>query len=191
MKTFPHYSGKSLALAVATVALTACGGAVTVTGHKNISGSYDVSELYVVAGGDNELRTVIVGNPFDMPQPAFEQAVLANLRGRNIGPPLNLSTDPKQEDPRMRRVLLIFNIEGYPGAADLCRGTIEPTTSNPTDGRVAVAGVYCASNLPLTQARVRSGQISGTDTDQFRTLMSQLAIALFPTISRRDRQSRD
>jgi hypothetical protein len=94
-RLFVHPRG-SLLTAAAMLTLAACSGAVTVTGHKNISGAYRPGELYVVATGDNELRTIIVGNPFDLPKAEFDKAVLATLKGRNIGPTLNLSTSQRR-----------------------------------------------------------------------------------------------
>ena len=82
-------------MAAAAVTLAACAGAVTVSGHKNISGSYRVSELYTVATGNNELRTIIIGGPFNMPKAEFDAAVLKSMEGRNFGQTLNLSTNPK------------------------------------------------------------------------------------------------
>jgi hypothetical protein len=185
-RLFVHPRG-SLLTAAAMLTLAACSGAVTVTGHKNISGAYRPGELYVVATGDNELRTIIVGNPFDLPKAEFDKAVLATLKGRNIGPTLNLSTNPKQEDPRKRHVLLVFNIAGPRDATDLCRATSDPAIADRPDGNLSVTAVYCAGDLPLTQAAARAGQVSGVDSDRFRTLLSQTALALFPATNRRHR----
>ena len=187
----PRFSNPKLYLLISAVALAACAGAVTVTGHKNISGSYNPDELYIIATGDNELRTVVIGSPFDLPQAEFETAVLATMAGRNFGPRLNLSTKPKQEDARKRHVLLVFNLAGRGDADELCRGSAEPAPADRTDGTVSVTGVYCAGNLPLTQATARAGQITGADSEQFRALMSQLAIALFPPTKRRFRSGRE
>lgn len=180
-----------LLTAAAVVTLASCTGAVTVSGHKSISGHYQPTELYVVATGANELRTIIVGNPFNLPQADFDKAVLTTLKGRNIGPTLNLATNPKREDSRKRHVLIVFNIAGYGDADDLCRGTTDPATTDRTDGTMSVTAVYCAGDLPLTQATARAGQVTGTDSDQFRNVLSQLAFALFPAVNQRDRQGQE
>lgn len=188
MKRLLRHPRQSLLTAAAMLTLAACAGVVTVTGHKNISGAYRPGELYVVATGDNELRTIIVGNPFDLPQADFDKAVLAALKGRNIGPTLNLSTNPKQEDQRKRHVLLVFNIAGPSDETDLCRATNDPAIADQPDGNLSVTAVYCAGNLPLTQATARAGQVTGIDSDQFRSLLSQTALALFPATNRRHQQ---
>ena len=175
---------RGLLTATAVVALAACTVAVTVTGHKNISSNYLPEELYVVATGDNELRTVIIGDPFDMPKVAFETAVLATIEGRNFGPRLNLSTDPKQEDARQRHVVLAFNLANRGNANSLCAGSANATKVQQAGARLTVTGVYCAGDLYLTQAMARADHITGIDSEQFRNLMTQLAIALFPTESR-------
>ncbi len=176
---------RDLLTATAMVALAACAGAVTVTNHNNVAASYAPEELYVVATGDNELRTVIIGNPFDMPKVAFETAVLATMEGRNFGPRLNLSTDPKQEDARKRHVVLAFDLANRGNASSLCAGSANATKVQPTGAKLTVTGVYCAGNLPLTQATARAGQVTGINSERFRSLMTQLAIALFPTESRK------
>ena len=184
VKPQPTNLRRDLLTATAMVALAACAGAVTVTGHKNVAANYAPEELYVVATGDNELRTVIIGNPFDMPKDAFETAVLATMEGRNFGPRLNLSTDPKQEDVRKRHVVLAFNLANRGNANSLCAGSANATKVQPTGARFTVTGVYCAGNLPLTQATARADPVTGINSEQFRSLMTQLAIALFPAESR-------
>lgn len=191
MKPLLGYSGRGLLIAAASIALAACAGAVTVSGHKNISGSYRVSELYVVATRDNELRTVIIGDPFNMPKADFDAAVLATMKGRNFGQTLNLSTDPKQEDSRKRHVVIAFNLRNVFDADAICQGSAEALETQPAGERFAVSGVYCAGNLPLTQATARIAQVPGIDSAQFNDLMGQLTIALFPARDRRRSDSQN
>ena len=189
MKRPPGNSGRGLLIAAAVVTLAGCAGAVTASGHKNISGSYRVSELYVVATGDNELRTVIIGDPFGMPKADFDAAVLASMKGRNFGPSLNLSINPKQEDSRKRHVVISFNLRNVADADAICRGSPKALEVQPAGERFAVFGVYCAGNLPLTQATARIAQVPGIESEQFNSLMGQLTIALFPARDRRRRDS--
>lgn len=191
MKQHSSKPARNLLPAVALIALTGCTGGVIVTGQKNISASYEPSELYVVATGGNQLRTVVVGSPFGQPQAEFDAAVLAALEGRNIGPTLNLSTDPTQEDPRQRRVVLAFNLARGADGDDLCARTDNLPLDPPSTDTLSVTGAYCADDLPLTQATARAGQVTAADGEPFRALMSQLALALFPPNNRRDRRGRE
>ncbi len=184
-------SRRGLVSLAAVLSLAACAGGVTVSGHKNISGSYRVSELYIIATGDNELRTVIVGNPFGMPKAEFETAVLKSMEGRNFGPTLNLSTNPRQEDSRKRHVVIAFNLRNVVDADAICRGEAKALEVQPPAERFAVSGVYCAGDLPLTQATARIGQVAAIDSPQFNNLMGQLTIALFPARDRRRNDSQD
>jgi len=168
-----------LLTAFATVSLAACAGGTTVS-RVHIAQSYLPEELYVVATGKNELRTVIVGEPFDMSKDAFEKVVLASLERQNFGPPLNLSTDPEREDARKRQVVIAFNLTNIKQADTLCSGSAETAKPTDTGGRLTVTGVYCAGGHYLTQATARSDGVPGPGSEQFRRLMSQLAIALFP-----------
>jgi hypothetical protein len=165
---------------VAAMSLAACASGGTVS-RVNIATSYLPEELYVAATGKHELRTIIVGEPFDMPKDKFDEVVLASLEGQNFGPRLNLSTDPKQEDPRKRQVVLAFNLTNIQQVDNLCSGTAE--TAKPADtGALTVTGVYCygGGGSYLTQATARASGVTGPDTEQFRRLMTQLAISLFP-----------
>ena len=168
-----------LLTAFAVLGLAACTGGTTVS-RVHMAHGYLPTELYVVATGENELRTIIVGDPFDMPKAEFESAVLQSLRGQNFGPPLNLSTEPEQEDARKRRVVIAFNLTHIKQVDTLCTGSAETAKLADTGGRLTVTGVYCGGRLYLTQATVRSDAVAGTDSRQFRLMMTQLAIALFP-----------
>ncbi len=172
-----------LVSAFAAVTLAACAGGTTVS-RVNIAHSYLPDELYVVATGENELRTVVVGDPFGMPKDAFAKLVLASLERQNFGPPLNLSTDPQREDARKRQVVLAFNLTSIKQADSLCSGVAETAKSTDTGGALTVTGVYCIGGGGyLTQATARSDKVTGADSEQFRKVMSQLAIALFPDVN--------
>ncbi len=168
-----------LITAAAAVTLAACAGGVTVS-RENVAQNYLPEELYIVGTGENQLKTVIVGDPFGQPKDTFEAAVLTSLEGRNFGPRLNLATEPKTEDVRKRHVVLAFNPTDIGQADDLCSGTADTAKVADTGGSLTVTAVYCSTDQYLTQATARSGGISGTDSEQFRRLMTQLAIALFP-----------
>ena len=165
---------------LAVLGLAACANGMTVS-RVDIAYSYLPTELYVVATGKNELRTIIVGNPFDMPKTEFERTVLESLRGQNFGPPLNLSTEPEQEDARKRQVVIAFNLTHIKQVDTLCTGSAETAKLADTGARLAVTGTYCdGGGHYLTQATVRSDAVAGTGSEQFRRMMTQLAIALFP-----------
>lgn len=179
MKTQFAYFKPGLVTAIAAVTLAACAGGVTVS-RENVAQGYLPEELYIVGTGANELKTVIVGDPFGLPKDKFESAVLASLEGRNFGPRLNLSTDPKTEDVRKRHVVLAFNPTNIGQADDLCSGTADTAKVADTGGSLTVTAVYCSTDHYLTQATAQSAGVTGTDSEQFRQLMTQLAIALFP-----------
>lgn len=180
MKRRSTKSASAGLMVVALTALAACASDVTVT--NTVTPNYLPEEVLIVATGDNELRTVIIGNPFDMQQEAFNAALLASMAGRNFGPPLNLSTNPRQEDSRKRHVVLAFNMTERGRESALCAGSANTATAQQTDGRVTVTGVFCtAGNVLLTRATARADDVAGIDSDQFRRLITQFKIALFPT----------
>lgn len=179
MKTRLTHLKPGLVTAIAAVTLAACAGGVTVS-RDDVAMNYDPEELYIVGTGQNELRTVVVGDPFGMPKEAFQTAVLASLDGRNFGPRLNLSIDPRREDQRRRHVVIAFNPAKVAQANALCAGPIETAPPADSGGGLTVTGVYCAGDLYITEATASSDSVPGSDTAQFRKLMTQLAMALFP-----------
>lgn len=188
MKTRLTHLKPGLVTAIAAVTLAACAGGVTVS-RDDVSTSYLPEELYVVGTGANELRTVVVGEPYDMPKGAFQAAVLTSLDGRNFGPRLNLSIDPKHEDARKRHVVLAFNPTKISQTDELCAGgALDTAKVAATGGSLTVTAVYCAGGHYLTQATASSNGVAGSDTAQFRELMTQLAIALFPPQNPHSRQ---
>ena len=168
-----------LVTAIAAMSLAACAGGVNVS-HKNVAHSYEAKALQAVATGDNELRTVIVGDPFGTPKDAFDKAVLASLQDRSVKPRLNLSTDPKREDARKHHLVLAFNPTNKSQADALCSGRVDSAKVADTGGRLTVAGAYCVGDKFLTQAAARSDDVTGTESKKFQSLMAQLAKALFP-----------
>ena len=187
MKRRPTKRARIGLTAVALSALAACASDVTV--NNTIAAGFLPEELPLIATGNNELRTVIIGNPFGMPQEAFNTAVLASMAGRNFGQRLNLSTNPRQEDRRNRHVVLAFNVATPGGQSALCGGAANTAEAPQTAGRVTVTGVYCtASNRFFTRATARTDDVTGVGSDQFRRLMTQFTVALFPSENPNRRQ---
>lgn len=151
-------------MAAAALTLAACAGGVMVM-RENVAQNYEPEELYIVGTGENEIKTIIVGNPFGTPQDIFETAVLASLEGRNFGPRLNLSTDPKVVDVRKRHVVLAFNPTDISQADDLCAGSMDTAKVVDTGGSLTVTAVYCSTDYYLTQATARSNGVTGTDSE--------------------------
>ena len=176
----PRFNPALLA-ALLAVSLAACAGEQTVS-RVDLATSYLPEELYVAASGKYELRTIIIGAPFDMPKDEFDKAVLASMDRQNFGPRLHISTDPKQEDPRKRQVILVFNLTNIQQIDTLCSGTAETAKPEDTGGALTVTGVYCygGGGPFLTQAVASTSGVTGTDTEKFRRLMTQLTISLFP-----------
>lgn len=179
MKTRLPQLKPGLVTAVVAVSLAACAGGVNVS-HKNVAHSYEPKALQAVAGGNNELKTIIVGDPFGMPKDAFDKAVLASLEAPDVKPRLNLSTNPNREDARKHHLVLAFNPTNKSQADALCSGRVDTAKVADTGGRLTVAGAYCSGAKFLTQAAARSEGVTGPDSENFQNLMKQLAKNLFP-----------
>ena len=76
-----------------------------------------------------------------MPKAEFDAAVLKSMEGRNFGQTLNLSTNPKREDPRKRNVVIAFNLRNVVDADEISRGSAEALEVQPAGERFTVTGV--------------------------------------------------
>ena len=97
--------------AIAAAALAAC-DASTAISNPDISYSYRSIALGRFHGGDNALRVVVYGNPFDDPPEQVANAIVAGMQGHNGGPRMTFSAaaapPPK---PRWRVVMAINPVD--------------------------------------------------------------------------------
>src|SRR5512132_2823814 len=69
----------------ATLALVACQSLVTTTTSYDVWFRSGVLSEFGYAATAGEMPVVVVGNPFDVPQPAVDEAVIAAMQGHNRG----------------------------------------------------------------------------------------------------------
>ena len=93
MPSKPRFISKSPLTAVALAALTA-GTGVTVSrvDHAN---QYNVQQASAAGGGDRQMQVVVLGNPFDMSQPALEMAVIDAMQSSPFSVPINYAINPE------------------------------------------------------------------------------------------------
>lgn len=172
-KTLFHVA---FAAGLAMAAATASAAVIT---HEEVHIRYTWEEFFAAADG-KEFLVQIRGNPFAMPQEAFEKALLAKLQARSVGPKTTWTTTPGETPPaKAYRLVLVFGAGSQLGST-LCEeldSIKPPPTAVP--GSVNVAAAYCRSYQPMTEAfaRTDAGQ---PDDRAFERLVSELMAVLFP-----------
>lgn len=166
----------ALAAGLAMSAATASAAVIT---HEEVHIRYTWEEFFAAADG-KEFLVQIRGNPFAMPQEAFEKALLAKLQARSVGPKTTWTTTPGETPPaKAYRLVLVFGTGSQLGST-LCEeldSIKPPPTAVP--GSVNVAAAYCRSYQPMTEAFART-DASQPDDRAFERLVSELMAVLFP-----------
>jgi len=166
----------ALAAGLAMSAATASAAVIT---HEEVHIRYTWEEFFAAADG-KEFLVQIRGNPFAMPQEAFEKALLAKLQARSVGPKTTWTTTPGETPPaKAYRLVLVFGTGSQLGST-LCEeldSIKPPPTAVP--GSVNVAAAYCRSYQPMTEAFART-DASQPDDRALERLVSELMAVLFP-----------
>ena len=165
----------SLGMAAA-VTLAACAAGAVDTPYLSTWDPYTVN--YIAAKGP--VYTKIVGNPFEGSQEALERSVTGAMTGSNAGQPLRFST---QEDPNNvspYRLVVLFGAEKGFGPARLCEADAKQIEQ--ADGPVRVIATLCAGDTRESSVTARlAPTAAGPDDPAFRSLVRQMARALFPS----------
>jgi hypothetical protein len=149
--------------------------------------SYDVwfrsgvpSEFgYAATGG--EMPVVVVGNPFDVPQPVADEAVIAAMQGHNRGSAVRFvqaSADIAQSGAGYAVVMLLNAGPGV-GADFACarRGSISPTVGS---GGTTLLAVFCGNADARSWAYSATGPVASPDDPLFRDLVAQATFQMIP-----------
>jgi hypothetical protein len=167
--------------AFATIAPMSCSASGVTVSRIDYADQYVPAEASAAGGGDHQMKLVVWGNPFDVPQAALSDAVVGGIQGKTFGVPINFALEPANPDPsRPWRVVIAFNPEGMRDPARLCTLDGPPQTARNTGAPLTVMGAFCTTDSHLTHAVARSRAATGIDTPEFEALLSQLTLALFP-----------
>ncbi len=133
---------------------------------------------YIAAPG--EVRTVILGLPFKMPEAAFAERVTGHMYGRpSWGPPARYTTTPSEAAKTAFYVVLVFNppigYDGYDACAERDEG------GGPAGGEIHVVAAFCSTVHMLSEVRAAGGGIGGPDDRRFVNLVHDVMFELFPS----------
>ena len=174
-------------LALIGGALVACADSVSV--HPTYVGSYHPSMLTYQAR-QGAMKTEIFGNPFSAPKATLDNAVTGTMSGSIFGRPVRFATAVPPESRSPYRVVMVVNPTKNLTSDELCQ-----TSDHPTGGprpTLRMEAAFCADGQALTATGGTVAGVQGADDPKFRTLVRQIALALFPVDDpNRDNGDRD
>ena len=168
---------------LATVGLfllvSACGPSDILTGSPiNDDGRIRSSAVYVAGAG--QFPTVIRGNPSNLGDDAFRDAVLGVLRLPAGLPATAFTLNPDPPVSHTYRLVLVFAPENKAvSATTICSGETEIPVSRAKDELLFLKAAYCHRSNPLSETFGKTTIIDYRG-QKFRTMMFLVMDGLFP-----------
>lgn len=163
-----------LAPAVLALVLGGCAGQVMTV--NEYSPSYLWEDVRYASSG-RDTRVIIRGNPFGLPQPAFEQAVLDAMRDQQMWIETNFTVKPDNAHKDFK-VVILFNGPDDVLGEDLCSVPGKYDSVSGSSG-LRVQAAWCYGDDPETQV-VGSAGADSVKSPAFAALIAQTTRALFP-----------
>lgn len=167
------------ALATAAAFLLAGCADRTLIYNDTVTVGYSPTE-YGYAAGRRDLATVVEGNPFDVEQEVFQDAVIAALN-RHPPPlqPTNFTTTPGDSAREPYRAVFLFDV---PVAVNSFRMCAEPRAVPQADtgSTFRVAAAFCRGGRLLSTATGQNEGVEEIDDPGFEALLADVVDALFP-----------
>ncbi len=159
--------------------VSACGAGTILTGSPiNDDGRIRPSAFYVAGSG--QFPTVIRGNPSDLGDDAFQDAVLSVLRLPGGFPATTFTLDPDPPVVHTYRLVLVFAPENRAlSAMTICSGDADVPVSRAKDEVLFLKAAYCHRSDPLSETFGKTSIIDYRSA-KFRTLMFLVMEDLFP-----------
>lgn len=187
-RPWPARNFPAIATALVAVLLTGCALA-GIRVNQDIARQYSAGTLRLVASGDRQLKVDIRQKPFAIPDDQFAAIAIAGMQNRTPAGRINFSVDPENSyRDNSYRTVLLFNPPPRTSSIGLCKqdkldGLAPPGSQPYVDGagEVRLVGALCNGDLTLTRVSARAVMVNGPQDEKFDKLMSQVALALFPT----------
>lgn len=186
----------AVALATAGIALAGCALA-GIRVQQDIAHQYSTSTLGRVATGDYQLKVDIRQKPFAIPDEAFSAVAIAGMQNHTPAAQVNFAANPTNSyRDNSYRTILLFNPPPRSSSIGLCKKATLDAIAPPGPlryvdgtGEIRLYGALCNGDLTLSRVSARASMVDGPNSRKFDQLMSQVALALFP--SRNPHRDRD
>ena len=186
-------------LALTALLLTACAATGVTVYQTDLAQQYNPATLGLIGSGKHDLGVAVTGNPFAADnatatdEAALVDAVIAGIQGHTGGIPVTFSATPANPYPRGDyRTVFVFNAARGVSQWDLCRAgdlaavptAVIPAAAPGATAEIRVFAAYCQGEMPLSWAGARAREVAGPRSETVSQLMSQIAIAMFPSRNR-------
>ena len=143
---------------ISLLVLSGCGSEV-ISGTIYRAGAAD----HFAASGGRDLKTVIIGNPFQQTKKQMDAAVVAAMQGHHPGPRTRFTATPGRSSIWVYRIAIMFDPPPTADPAALC-GDASNLIPQAT-GDVRLLAAFCADDAPITSvdAMLMSGSASADD----------------------------
>ena len=186
MSQFKHlYAGLALLLAACSTG-SHSGNSGAGLGSGSISWTYyDTSYTPIqdvsIAGGSGQLLTQIMGNPFNVDQEQFDNAVTDAMYGAHFGPPTHFTAAPAGDFKRIFYVRLGFGGPNPLSINTICTIPPAPPERNPTaNGSVSLSAAFCQEGRVVTYLEASGSGYTGPNDPRFAEFIKNVTFGLFP-----------
>lgn len=140
--------------------------------YQLLGGSYEdvYRSEYVYAVAENDVKTTIIGNPFEASKDATETAVIRAMNKVNKGHQSNFTTRPKT-NKRNYHVVMVFDPQIR--RAHLCNPN-QVDAARPAGKQVSLGLVFCAGNRLVFAGSGVVDNLTGPDDPKFDALVQRL-----------------
>jgi hypothetical protein len=127
------------------------------------------------------MPVVVVGNPFDLPKPAVDEAAITAMQGHSRGSAVRFIRAPAEiaHTGTGYAVVLLLNAGPDVGADFLCarRGAMSPPM---VGGGTTLLAVFCGNADARSWAYSATGPVASHDDAQFHALVAQTTFLMIP-----------
>ena len=164
-----------------TLAMAGCQSAVTTTTSYDVLFRAGVPSEFGYAGSGGEIPVVVVGNPFDMPKPTVDAAVIAAMQGRNRGSAVRFVEAPAEIAHSGAGYAVVMLLNGGTGiGADVVCARRGSLTSPATVGRTTVLAVFCGNADARSWAFSSGGPVASPSDPMFVQMVRQATFLMIP-----------
>jgi hypothetical protein len=167
------------AMVVLAGPISACSPSTGVIYNHYVYPSYRPDDI-AFAGASGQLWTEVLGNPFAVPKPVFDEAVTRAMHGAHFGPATDFTTTPTRGLSRTYHVRLMFNANALSTWNNICADNPPIVTPSPAAGAVSLSAGFCQDDLGLTFLNAEASDFSGPDDPRFARFIADVTMKLFP-----------
>ena len=157
--------------------LSACEGVMTQAHHY---GS-DVINRFQYAGAERDFTTVIVGNPFSVPNETVERLVTDAMQDRHFGASTHFTTNPSDNARRMFRVVMMFDPPEALAGGALCGDVADLPRASRADGRLRLLTAFCADDYLESEVAASMPRVGSPDAPAFGGMIGAVMRDILPT----------